>query len=479
MGRFPHEGQFPLLRAFFSDRKKIIMAQCGRSAGKTEQNLYIAWRYGLTNPGSEIYIICPEIKQAKKIYWMPKRLQYYGPQRYVKEHRDSELRTVLYNESYIVLDGCENYDAARGIKPNLVFYDEFQHHTQFFDEEVMQPNLSSGKVHLVVTGTPPKRVCYYTEFRDYHLQAIAKGDESRFYVEMHSDVNPSLDKAWLAKKREELIDRGKENVWLREYEGKLVLDTESAIFPYFSREHIYPRRLIEESLARDKKKLQWYAIFDPGTSTCFAALFIAYNPYTAQVYLLDEIYALEKHEMTATSVWTKASQIKSRWGVEADDWMNYYDEAAAWFANEIRDIYGAALFPTQKMRAVRVDDEGRAGESVLNTLMAKANHFYVCDDCEKFVWEMDNYVKNEQGKYPKNHDHLVDCLMYFTQNSGLQANFIPDVAAEELGRERKRIKTIDELYRDVKAKNNLTESLDVDYYDTESETENIWRELTD
>lgn len=472
--RFPHEGQSKVIKAFFKDKKKIIMGQCGRSFGKTEEILYMAWRFALTNPGTETYIVCPEISQARRIYWIPRRLQNYGPQEFVYEHRDSELRVVFKNGSHIMLAGCENYESLRGIKPHLVIYDEFQHHSQFFDEEVMQPNLSSGKVHLIVKGTPPKRHCYYIDFRDNLLTQIQQGSTDVFYIELPSVDNPTLDKEWLKRKRSELIRKGKINVWLREYEGKLVFDTEHAIFPFFDDttggKHVKPAATIARILQPDRGKLNWYDLYDPGTASVFGALYIAHNPYTSQLFIVDEIYATEKREMTSKAVWNKGTEIRNRHYKNQSAWLHYYDEAALWFANEVMSQFDVGMIPTHKQQAEtrRKNDEGRAGESLLNTLMMTDNKFIVSDRCVKFIWEMRNYVTDEKGNYPKKHDHLMDLLFYFIHVSGFEfyEGTDPEATSEFDGEEIKRPKSLEELFTEVKRQEDPLD-YEPEYYDYE------------
>lgn len=476
--RFPHRAQGGLLRAVFAENRRVVMAQCGRSMGKTEMILYVAWRFALTHPGTETYIICPELKQAKKIYWYPRRLQHYGPRKYILDEWESKLQVTFKNGSHILLDGCENYEALRGIKPDMVIYDEFQHHSKYFDEEVMQPNLSTGNVTLVVMGTPPKRDCYYCEFRNTVLEKTQMGHRNYTYVELPSSANPILDREWLYEKEADLRAKGKINVWLREYEAKLVFDTESAIFPMFSREKmVYSDAWIRKRIEQDKRKLQFYAIFDPGTATCFAVLFIAVNPYTSDVFLLDEIYETRRAETPALTIWWRANNKKRSYQDEMSVWTNYYDEAAAWFENEVRrelpdDDF--ALIPTHKGRRNSIDgEEGRPGESLIMSMMQHGK-LHISDRCEKFCWEVENYVKDEQGRYPTTNDHLVDCLFYFINES----NYSLRVEVDEYGEERlvikaKRRETFSEVIEQELQKSDYTRGLDEGTYDTEDVTD-IW-----
>lgn len=460
-----------MIRAFFQEKRKVLQSQFGRSAGKTEAAIYIAWRFAIQNPGSEIYIICPEKLQGKKIYWLPRRLQYFGPQDMILEHRESELRTVFTNGSYIIIDGCENYESLRGIKPDLVIYDEFQHHTPYFDEEVMQPNLSSGNVSLLVFGTPPKRHCHYVDFREDLLQNLKGGDPTLFYLEVPSEANPTLDREWLRKKKADLIRREKTNVWLREYEGKLVFDTESALYPFFDeKKHVFAHEFLLNLIKRDKSKLNWYGLYDPGTTTVFAGLFLAHNPYTSQIFILDEIYATEKRDCTSHAIYTTAQDKKSELYDDLSEWTEYYDEAAAWFANEVESLFpdSSNLLPTHKLKHKAQSDEGRAGESMLNTAMMEEKKFFVSSRCEKFIWEIQNYVLDVNGQYPKTHDHLMDLIRYFSvmTNYTVIEDVDPTDFRDEYGpAERRGRETIEDVVASRMLKNDLSHGLGEIYFD--------------
>lgn len=475
--RFPHPDQGAVLKALFAEGRKVIMGQCGRSFGKTQDNLYIAWRMALTHPNSEGYIICPEIKQAKKIYWLPRRLQNYGPREFILDEWESKLQLVFKNGAHIILDGCENFDSLRGIKPDWVIYDEFQHHTKFFDEEVMQPNLSRGDVALVVMGTPPKRDCYYVEFRNDVLEKIAQGHKDYFYVELPSSCNPILDKNWLAEKKADLFKKGKQNVWFREYEGKLVFDTESAIFPMFDKSRmVFSPQWIAERIARDRRKLQYFAIFDPGTATCFAVLFAAINPYTSDVFLLDEIYETRRENTSAMRIWQRANKIKERFNDDQNAWTNIYDEAAAWFENEVRreaPDQDFLLIPTRKQRRNTVDgEEGRPGESLIMASMM-ASKLHISAECEKFVWEVEQYVRDELGNYPLTNDHLIDDLFYLYLDSGYSLRGESDTEETEDQERRSRPETFSQLVDRELNKRDYARDLGDDIYDSE-DISDIW-----
>jgi len=427
--RFPHEGQGQIIRAVFNDRCKMLQVQCARNAGKTDACLYLAWRWAATHPNAIVWIICPQLNQAKKIYWLSKRLQTYGPRELLHPGKNAYSNTHLAvnfaNGATIMVDGCENYDSLRGVKPSFVIYDEFQNHTEEFDTEVMQPNLSSGNVVLVAVGTPPKRKCYYTIFKDNLIHKVLSRDRSCRYIEFPIWKNPLIDKKWLKSKKAELVRNKKENLWLREYEGKDAFDQEGAIIPTFDPEtHLCGIKTITNIMGEERGKWKYYAVFDPASSSTFAVLFVAWNMFTGKVLFLDEIYEKQRALMTTSAIWDKAKEIKDKWMPDPGRWVNIYDCAAAWFANEVRSQYGELeainLIPAGKYhKNVSYNDAAaRPGESLLIEMFAIPGRAKVSKHMANFVMEMANWVKDEQGRYPKNMDHLIDCMHYWVVESG-------------------------------------------------------------
>jgi hypothetical protein len=407
-----HAGQITAAKEFFVNKRDIMQFQWGRNGGKTETILYIAWRYAIQNPGHEVYIICPEIKQGKKIYWSSKRLQRYGPSSFVSDIRESELRIVLSNGASICVDGCENFESLRGIKPHLVIYDEFQHHSQEFHIEVMEPNLLGRDCQLLVMGTPPKqKTAYYVQFRKDLLKEIKGGDKTRFYMEMPTWVNPHIDREKLKKIENRLKANGDIRIWEREYEGKLVFGGEDAVFPTWDGEnkHIKSHSMLMDILKKEKSRLRWYTLCDPGSSSCFGVLFGAHNPYTAQLFLMGEIYEKDRKKTDSVSIWNQITKTQQELN-PGGKWITMYDEAAAWFRNEIWKHYKVGIAPTQKKRWKTNDDSD--GISIAKSMMTAEDCLFVSDRLEWFPWEVESYITDEKGDYPDKDDHLIQCFLY-------------------------------------------------------------------
>ena len=471
--RFPHKGQQRVIQAFFKARKRVMQLQCGRNFGKTEVICYIAWRYALENPGAHIYIIAPTRKQGRDIYWLPKRLQLYGPQSVIEEHRDSEFRTVFKNGSWIIVDGCDNIDALRGIKPHLCIYEEFQNHTKEFDLAVMRPNLAAKRSQLIAIGTPPDKKCYYLEFREEILEMVGRQHPDYYYLELPTWTNPNIDRDWLKNERDRLFRKGEHALWEREYAGRYVPGGVNAVFPMYgtSRDHMLKSpSTLKHVLEREGRRLRWYCAIDPAQS-CFAALLFAINPHTSQVFVVDEIYEKDRALTSTSKIWPRIRQMGQKW---AGDWENVTyvcDEAASWFRNEVIDKYDVPISPTKKASRSKRDDI-----SILKDLMIEEQRCFISKHCTNLDAELINYHTDENGKYIDGDDHLIDCWRYGIRFAGysVQADVQPEeihraAAKYSLGQLLKDHATSHDLYQAIESRDGsfddfVPSGIDDEYY---------------
>src|SRR5690606_29797458 len=174
------------------------------------------------------YYIAPFMKQAREIIWASRRLQAFGPKEYLAgEPNNTEMRVNFLNGSFIKVDGSENYEAYRGITPDIIIYDEFKDFRPEF-HVAMEPNLASKQAPLVIAGTPPEVEGQYTVIADQ-----IKDDPDGAWFNWPTWANPHIAKEWLRKKRTQLYARGEGTIWEREYAAKRVYGGPNSIFPMF------------------------------------------------------------------------------------------------------------------------------------------------------------------------------------------------------------------------------------------------------
>ena len=133
--------------------------------------------------------------------------------------------------------------------------------------------------------------------------------------------------------------------------------------------------------------------------------------------MLDEIYETNPRNTDALSIWRRAIEVEKELYPHhpTRTFRRIYDESAPWFPNNLSKFYrndpSFYMSPTAKNKLAKYyarEDEC----SLIKQIMGVENTFYVSDRCKKFQWEVENYVLDEKGDYPKDHDHLIDSLIY-------------------------------------------------------------------
>lgn len=411
----PHDGQIPIGKALFYDNKKFVFLECGRKFGKSELLIYCLYRYALSRPSSACYYIAPFMKQAKELIWANNRLQnflYRGTdsslvQKYIASVNNTEMRITFFNGSFIKLDGADNYEAYRGINPHCIAYDEFKDHNPKFHEG-MEPNLATFQAPCIFVGTPPENEHnHFIRIAD----SIREDMEDGAYFCMPTHMNPHIDKKWLEKTKQRLIARGELDVYLREYEAKRVKGGRNAIFPMFDRhQHVVRYDMVVAEIKKAYKDYSFYCTFDPASASVFAVLITAVHKYTRKVYHLDCVYATNTKEMSTRPIWDTAKRKLREIMPVFDKWAFTHDEAAAWFANELRDITEEQgddvvnSMPTHKSMSKK-----DAGLSLIKDQML-FGYWYCTDRCEKLIFEIENCVRDDKLKIAKENDHLLDCI---------------------------------------------------------------------
>ena len=420
----PHPAQVRAGKPLIDGSSLLSFCQNGRKWGKTDFAIYMLWRWALMNPGATCYYIAPELQHGRELIWNNQRLVGFGRdkdkmgrivpggedhlKKYIKSVHSTDSRITLKNNSTIKVVGSENWGAANGLTPDFAVYDEFkvfktQWHTEF------NPNRIVRKAPLLIIGTPPKPGDHNKDqYIDVSEQAKTRDD--MFHMESSSYENPYVPKEMIDNEIEILRQRGELDVIEREYYGKLVYGGEASIFPMLDKErHFYPHAELVREIKRDLRKLDWFCITDPGTTTCFAAMIGCINPFNKQIYILDEIYETDQQQTSVRSMYPRLDAKMSEFypmGEVDEDWYKGYDEAAAWFATEVMQQYGVYFLPTQKHLNKKEHGLSLIKDILLHDLVK------ISDRCEKLFWEMRNYVKDDKGNIPKKNDHLIDCLRY-------------------------------------------------------------------
>lgn len=422
---YPKEGQKTIGKAILSGKHRLVFVQLGRQAGKSEIVNGISWYKGLLSPRSSIYYFAPKQKQAKEIVWAKKRIQTmnaataldldklkdfndYG-HKYVKgKPNNAEMRLSWINDSFIKVDGSDNYDEYRGITPDLLIFDEYRDFRPGA-YDALKASTTTKKACIVIISTPPPGKGFYTDLMEY---AKNPANPDAVFFQAPTWMNPHQDLKELGQIREEYIQKGEFDVWLREYCAEFVVGGSRSIFPMLkgTEKVDHMQAMCDASKAQD-----YYCIADPGSAakgSAFAFLFAAVNPFTKRIVLMDELYITEEGKKTVGEIEPlmreKLAELAPH--LSPHEWQFYYDEAATWFKNEMVER-GYAFNPTNKKQKSK--DEGLS--TIKDALLAGKVTW--SSRMENLMWEMTNYVKDDKGNIPKKDDHLIDAFRYLIQVS--------------------------------------------------------------
>lgn len=408
-----HEMQLKVFNAVFRDGYKRIFIRKGRKGGGTETILYLVARIIGLIPNASSYIIGPTQTAQSEIIWDNRRIHRYLPQKWVKNVNEKDKRIRLVNESFVKIEGADDPDKARGWEADIFVWDEYKDHNPL-SLEACYPNLASRDGIWVVLGTPPT-------IEDHHYvkteeAALEADDWACFHWSIWD--NPFLPggKEWIQREKERYLREGKWDTWEIEYEARYVFNARNKVLPSFTKDNIQPRSSLLPLLERDKRHLKWICSIDPGYSTCFAVLFAAYNPYTAQVYFLDEVYSLKRSDNSVIKLWPEI--LRKQKQLFDGKWITIYDSAAASFAVEVHAWMKergmrASLEPTKKSPKDE-DDYFR----VANSLFADKSLGIVAEECKSFIKEVKNYETDDKDDYPDSNNHQLDNMRYILKRLG-------------------------------------------------------------
>lgn len=224
---------------------KRVMVPCGRKFGKSSIANYLAHRFATYFKNKRVYLLAPQQKQAREIYWasgeVPNFLKAEGEDNLLELRvREDDMRKEFINGSFLKVDGSDNFDAQRGWNPDVIIADEIKDFDKrWFD--VMLPNLVARDAWFIMLGTPPLEPVlpdgskhFFVEFADEYRELMKEG--KAFFTTGSAHDNPSVKPEVLAAEIAKLEAKGEHITVRREYYGEIVFGGADSIFPMFSEE---------------------------------------------------------------------------------------------------------------------------------------------------------------------------------------------------------------------------------------------------
>lgn len=397
----PHPGQEDIADACLDYKRVVVRA--GRRFGKSALALNLVLREAVNAPG-RYWIIAPEYKQAKSIYWRD-LVDKYIPKELIVKRNDAELilevHTLIEGKTSVIeFKGSDNENALRGAGLMGVILDEYAFQKEHVWPKIISPMLTQTNGWAMFITTPNGVANHFKKFWDDAVAFEAQGDKDWKTFHFSSYDNPLIPKENLDKERDHLTPEFFEQEYMAEF-AKFV----GLIYTGFDdKVHIQDFEVDEN--------WTFYRSVDFGATDPDAVPFIGMDR-DGVIYIFDEIYMNNLY----TSELANLIKQKSAHRYFA---ASYGDSAAK---QQIMDLgtYGIYLIPVKKNAAVTETSNRNwiiAGIDRVHQLI-KENKIIVHPRCKGTIKEFMSYSwrKDRLGEavnLPEDkNNHLMDAIRYF------------------------------------------------------------------
>lgn len=229
------------------DKQKLIVAsnarfkvcRSGRRSGKSTVAIEIMLFTSISRKGRNVFYISPNMKQSRAIIWEALKTRLNGLGKLNESRLEVELPTTDGGISRIFLSGFEARENFRGLRADLIIFDEVDTCADFFIgwQEIFRPSLIDTQGSALFIGTPKKE---NPNLR--RLEKIAQTD--RDYATFHFT---SLDNPFLPQEEK---DKAKKELDYDTYQQEIMaeyLDNAGSLFKYDALVDVFSNTVVKEN----------------------------------------------------------------------------------------------------------------------------------------------------------------------------------------------------------------------------------------
>lgn len=217
-------------------RFKVVRA--GRRAGKSTVAIEIMLFTAISKKNINVFYLSPNMKQSRAIIWEQLKTRLAGVGKLNESRLEVELPTIDRGTSRIFLSGFEARESFRGLRADLIVFDEVDSCPDFFlgFQEIFRPSLIDTIGNALFISTPKK------ESRNlFRLEKIAQTDSDYACFHFTSLDNPFLPQEEKDKAKKELDYDTYQQEILAEY-----LDNAGALFKYDALVDMFSNTIVKE-----------------------------------------------------------------------------------------------------------------------------------------------------------------------------------------------------------------------------------------
>ena len=401
----PHKSQAEVAEA--CSKHRYVVVRAGRRFGKSSLALNIVFREALRNPG-RYWIIAPEYKQAKSIYWR-ELVDEYIPENLIIQKNDNELilkiRSMVEGKTSIIeFKGSDKEDSLRGAGLKGVVLDEYAFQKEYVWDKILSPMLVQTNGWALFITTPNGVANHFKKFWDdaVALEAAGNEDWKTFHYTSYDYDGPDADRMRINLESERA--RLTEEFFTQEYLAEFAKFTGLIYTGFDDKIHIQDFQIDEN--------WSFYRSIDFGASDPNAVSFIGVDR-DGVIHIFDELYISD----IRTSELAELIKQKSahRYFV-----ATYADSAGK---QSIMDLgaYGIYAIPVKKNEAAKETSNRNwivAGIDQVHQLL-KDKKIIIHPRCKATIKEFMSYSwrKDRMGEatnLPEDrNNHILDEFRYF------------------------------------------------------------------
>jgi hypothetical protein len=214
----------PRQKEIVESKTRFKVIRSGRRSGKSSVCIEIMLFEAMREKGNNIFYVSPTQKQSRSIIWESLKSRLAGIGKLNESRLEAEVPTADGGTSHIYLSGFEARENFRGLKADLIVFDELDTMPNFFVgwQEIFRPALTDTEGRAIFVGTPKKE---NPNLR--RLEKQAEVDEDWEGFQFATSSNPHIPKEELAKAEKELDYDTYKQEYLAEY-----VENAGALFKY-------------------------------------------------------------------------------------------------------------------------------------------------------------------------------------------------------------------------------------------------------
>jgi PBSX family phage terminase large subunit len=274
---------FPEQRAFIEDKSKRKVALCSRRAGKSVAIGKMIVREALANPGCNIHYVSLTRESARKIMFKDVMKRIDAEHALGCRFKQHPLSIEFLNGSVCYFVGADSNekerDKLRGGHNKLVVIDEAQSFNvdlKDLIDSTLGMSLVDEEGQVVVAGTPGLHL------QSFFYKISAGGDPEWSVHKWTTDKNtfmaPQFERE-IARKLKANPKFKETPEYLREYEGKWVVDREDKVY-------VHGDHNLDVEVLPPGERFYMLGV-DVGYNDAFACVLVCYVPHDNRLYVVD------------------------------------------------------------------------------------------------------------------------------------------------------------------------------------------------